>query len=163
MNSVDQWSDFFTASVGASAALVGLVIVAISVNVRPILDNPSLPQRAGSTISILVLVLASTSVGLIKSQPLRALGIELAIFGLVALVPGWQSSRASLRITPRRPWPELLLHIVLAQLTALVMVAAGAVLIAGDGDGFYLVVAAVISGYVVSCLNAWVLLIEILR
>jgi hypothetical protein len=39
------WKDFFIAGAGGSATLVGLVIVAISVNVQRILEHPQLPSR----------------------------------------------------------------------------------------------------------------------
>lgn len=162
MNSADQWSDFFVASVGASAALAGLVMVAISVNVRAILDGPALPARAASTVAILVLILACTTVGLVKAQSLRALGVELLIFALVGMIPAAYSTRADLRV-PGRPGPERLFHIVVGHATQALFLVAGALLTAGNSTGFFWILAAVITGYVVATLNAWVLLIEILR
>jgi hypothetical protein len=162
VNSVDQWSDFFVASVGASAALAGLVMVAISVNVKAILSGPALPARAASTVAILVLILACTSVGLIKAQALRALGVELLIFALVGLIPALNSTRADLRV-PDRQWSERLFHIVIGHATSALFLVAGALLATGSSAGYFWIVAAVITGYVVATLNAWVLLIEILR
>jgi membrane-associated PAP2 superfamily phosphatase len=162
VNTADQWSDFFVASVGASAALAGLVMVAISVNVKAILDGAALPARAASTVAVLVLILACTSVGLIKAQSLRDLGVELLIFGLVGMVPALHSTRAGLRV-PDRPWPERVFHIVVGQATQALFLVAGGLLIAENSTGYFWIVAAVITGYVVSTLNAWVLLIEILR
>ena len=162
MNTADQWSDFFVASVGASAALAGLVMVAISVNVKAILDGQALPARAASTVAILVLILACTTVGLIKAQSLRALGVELVIFGLVGMIPALYSTRADLRI-PSRPRQERFFHIVVGHATQALFMVAGALLAAGISTGFFWIVAAVITGYVVATLNAWVLLIEILR
>ena len=162
MNSADQWSDFFVASVGASAALAGLVMVAISVNVKAILDGPALPARAASTVAILVLILACTTVGLIKAQSLRALGTELLIFGVIGLVPALYSTGAGLRV-PGRPWGERVFHIVVGQATPALFMVAGGLLVAGSAAGFFWIVGAVITGYVVATLNAWVLLIEILR
>jgi hypothetical protein len=163
VNSLDQWTDFFVASVGASAALAGLVAVAISVNIKPILDNQSLPERAATTVAILVMILAGTSVALIKAQSLRALGTELLVFGLAGSLPPLRSTRAALGMTPRRPWSEQLFHIVLGLAPPLLIVVAGALLITRNADGLFWLGAAVICGYFASMLNAWVLLIEILR
>jgi hypothetical protein len=57
----EAWKEFFVTAAGASATLVGLVIVAISVNVQRILDAPQLPSRGGATVAALVLILVSSS------------------------------------------------------------------------------------------------------
>lgn len=44
-----EWSELFVASAGASAALAGLVFVAVSINVERILEFPGLPERALET------------------------------------------------------------------------------------------------------------------
>lgn len=48
------WANFFVAEVGASAALSGLVIVAISINLQRILSFPQLPGRAAEMLILLV-------------------------------------------------------------------------------------------------------------
>jgi hypothetical protein len=64
------WSDFFVAEVGAAAALSGLVIVAISINLQSILTNPHvLPGRGGEALATLVGALMAASVGLIHISP----------------------------------------------------------------------------------------------
>jgi hypothetical protein len=72
---VEEWKEFFTSAAGASATLVGLVIVAVSVNVQRILEHPQLPSRSGATVAALVLILVSSLAELIP-QPIKALAIE---------------------------------------------------------------------------------------
>jgi hypothetical protein len=163
MSAADQWSDFFVATAGASAALVGLVIVAISVNVKPILDSQGLPERAAATIAVLALILACASAGLIKAEPVQALGGELVAIALLGWLPQLQSMRAALRAVPARPWAQQAFHVIAGQVIAMLVLVAGALLAAAYPSGYYWVAAAVIGGYAVSVLNAWVLLIEILR
>ena len=59
------WKDFFVTAAGASATLVGLVIVAISVNLQRIIEQPQLPSRGGATVAALVLILITSMAELI--------------------------------------------------------------------------------------------------
>jgi hypothetical protein len=59
-----KWHDFFVAQVGASAALAGLLFVAISINIKSILEMPWLPARAGLTILLLLGALLEASFAL---------------------------------------------------------------------------------------------------
>lgn len=50
----DGWHDFFVAMAGGSAALAGLVMVALSVTVKAILALPWLPARAGAAVAAML-------------------------------------------------------------------------------------------------------------
>ena len=50
------WESLFVAEAGASAALAGLLFVAISINLERILQGTGLPGRAGEAIVLLVAV-----------------------------------------------------------------------------------------------------------
>jgi hypothetical protein len=78
----EEWKDFFVAAAGASATLVSLVIVAISVNLQRILEHPQLPSRGGATVAALVLILVSSMAELIP-QTNAALAIEILVSGLL--------------------------------------------------------------------------------
>ena len=80
---LEAWTDFNVAVAGATAALAGLLIVALSVNVGEIVKAPTLTARAASAISTLLLGLVATASGLIPSQPLWVLGLELALATIV--------------------------------------------------------------------------------
>jgi hypothetical protein len=78
-----MWTNFFLAAASASAALAGLVIVAVSVNITRILQLPQLPTRAAATVVNLILILVSSMATLVP-QPARVMGFEIAIFGLLS-------------------------------------------------------------------------------
>lgn len=48
------WSDLFVATAGATAALSGLVFVAVSINIGRILENEGVPDFALVTLLLLV-------------------------------------------------------------------------------------------------------------
>jgi hypothetical protein len=72
------WTALFTATDSTSAALTGLVFVAVSINIRAILKGPGLPERALESLILLLGVLAVSSLALIPRQWPTVLGIELA-------------------------------------------------------------------------------------
>src|ERR1700749_3874310 len=81
-----EWHDFFVGTIGASAALTGLLFVAISINLEQILKYPQLPGRAAATLGMLVSALVVSGFGLAPGQSIRALGIEIACTAAVAAV-----------------------------------------------------------------------------
>ncbi len=85
-----QWHEFAVAVAGATAALLGLLFVATSINVREILSDSRNVHRAISTLVALATPLVIAVLLLIPGQPNTALGIELVVVGLLAgalLVP----------------------------------------------------------------------------
>lgn len=86
-----RWSDFSLGQLGASAALLGLVFVGLSINLRHLIRSPQLVNRGGETVVVLGSVLAAASVVIIPDQDRTTLGIELlavavATFASVALL-----------------------------------------------------------------------------
>jgi hypothetical protein len=90
-----EWADFFVAELGAAAALAGLVIVAISINVTRILSTPLLPGRAAETLVTPTGVLLASTYALVPHQPGWLLGGEVAMTGVVMwIVPALIQFRA---------------------------------------------------------------------
>jgi hypothetical protein len=63
MPTTDGWGELFLAGAGASAALAGLLFVAMSINLERILQGAGLPGRAGEAIVLLVAVLVFSMLG----------------------------------------------------------------------------------------------------
>jgi hypothetical protein len=75
--STAEWQGLFIAEAGASAALAGLLFVAISINLARILQGAGLPGRAGEAIVLLVAVLVISTLALVPGQSPTVLGAEL--------------------------------------------------------------------------------------
>jgi hypothetical protein len=157
------WESLFVAEAGASAALAGLLFVAISINLERILQGAGLPGRAGEAMVLLVAVLGVSTLVLAPGQPRTALGAELLAAGLVA----WSFLvMIHLRAVRSRVGPSsgaLAGRIVVVQMAVLPLLVAGLSLLLGAGGGLYWLVPGVLFCLVVAVLDAWVLLIEILR
>jgi modulator of FtsH protease len=76
----ELWEPFFTAQVAASAALTGLVFVALSINLARIMQYSQLVHRAAEAV---VLLGQPIAVGLAVLAPYRSIRTT----GLLAAVP----------------------------------------------------------------------------
>lgn len=110
----EAWKVFFVTAAGASATLVGLVIVAISVNLHRILEQPQLPSHGGATVAALVLILVTNMAQLIP-QSGAALAIEISVFGFLAWQLQLWSARQSMLayLQSRRPLHESVIAIAI--------------------------------------------------
>ncbi|WEO79052.1 hypothetical protein BJQ94_08470 [Cryobacterium sp. SO2] len=157
------WTDFAVAMAGAAAALAGLVMVALSVNIKEILALPGLPARAAAAVGSLVLVVVTGGLLLVPGQPAPVLGFEI----LVALVPAIALHTVSLNHRMRHaqaPRLSLSLYLTAAALQLFPFVLGGLLLVvAGGSVGLFLVAAGVLLTVIGSMLDAWVLMVEILR
>jgi hypothetical protein len=158
----EAWSDFAVATVGACAALAGLIFVAVSLNLARILEFPYLPGRAAQTLALLVALLAAGVLVLAPGQPDAALAVEIAGTGLL-LAAGALRPLLRRRPDPALPARRVVLPAVIVLLPATALVGCGVTLLAGSGGGLYWLAAAVVLGMAGATANAWVLLVEINR
>ncbi len=153
---LEGWSEFNVAVAGAAAALAGLLIVALSVNVETIAKTPSLSARASSAIGILVLAVVATMVGLIPGQPLWAIGLEIGIGVVVAWVMQVHTIRA---VEPSSRLTKGAIGVI-----PLIAFSIGCVmLLVGMPGGFYAVAAGAILAIINAVVFSWVALVEVLR
>ena len=157
-----EWTDFFVAGAGASAALAGLVFVAVSINVERILQFKGLPDRALATVLLLLSVVLVSLIGLIPGQGRSALAAELFGVSLVlALTILWLTGPG--RADHDRSLAHMASHWLLMAFGTIPLVIGAVSLFAEAGGGLYWIAAGVILATVGAVANAWVLLVEILR
>jgi modulator of FtsH protease len=158
-----EWGDFFAAQVGAAAALTGLVIVGISINLARILAEPGLPGRAAETLVTPAGVLVASTLALVPHQPDWLLGLELALTGLVMWAIPTRIHVAALRAGGNQIGPARGPRIALALFSSWPFIVCGVLLFLHVGGALYWTVPGVVASLIATVINAWVLLIEILR
>jgi hypothetical protein len=159
-----SWADFFTAELAAAAALTGLVIVGITINVARILAEPGLPGRAAETLVLPTGVLVASTYALVPHQPDWLLGSELALTGAVMWVIPTRIHIQALRagngqIGPHGGRPRF----ALAFFSSWPFIVSGILMFLHSGSALYWCVSGIIVATIATVINAWVLLVEILR
>lgn len=161
---MEGWTDFFVAEVGAAAALAGLLVVAVSINVEKIMSFPLLPGRAAQTLIIIGGALLIASFALLPRQPPAVFGTEALVVGLVVGFSGAVQLRgASRQRAAGDPLTWTIVPLGMVALSALPEIVGGALLVAGAEAGLYWIATGIILSFVATLQNGWVLLIEILR
>jgi hypothetical protein len=160
----EGWGDLFLAGAGASAALGGLLFVAVSINLDRIVALRSLPGAALGAIVLLVAVLMVSMVALVPGQARWMLATEVLVVGIA----DWSIMTAIWIRTLRAPVPDQprflpVISVVVTQAATLPMVVAGVSLLLGAGGGLYWIVPGVTFCLLVAIANAWVLLVEVVR
>src|SRR5207253_10763150 len=105
---ITSWHDFYLAAAGASAALLGLLFVGVSINLGAIAaqERPDLRARAGLAFSNLIYVLVVSLVLLIANPEPHGIALGLGAIAGLGLVRTVRGLSVSLRA--RRHWPERL-------------------------------------------------------
>lgn len=82
----DQWHDYFITMGGASAALTGLVFVAMSLNPSVIAQDQTHRRRAVGTLAGFTAIFVICALGVMGGQDHQAVGLEWLTVSVVATV-----------------------------------------------------------------------------
>jgi len=162
---LEPWSEFNVAMVGATAALAGLLIVAMSVNIGAIMSSKTLPARAAASIATLVLAIVVTGLALAPGQPLWAYGIEVLVATAIAAAFEVHAVRAIFHDDQHRGTARELAAKSAAGLLPVVAYLVGAVLLLAGvvPAGLMVLGIATILAIASAIVLAWVVLVEVLR
>lgn len=165
--STEGWSDLFVAAAGAGAVLTGLIFVAVSVNIGAVLDADKrsggnfLTGRALEALVALLNILVISIVGLV---PTISRGV-LAAFVLVVGAESAISPARAVQASRKRGSPDraTIVRVTIALILTASLIAAGITLAAGHGGGLFWLPVAFVLAIFVAAVNAWILLVEVLR
>jgi len=157
------WAAFFSAMASAAAALTGLVFVAVSINLSNVIKSPNLVSRSAKALITLVGALVVSFLCLVPGQTQRVLGTEIVVFSVVWWITiaraQHRANKNNAYVTTRhRIVQGLLLHG-----SATPVVIAGVSFMLGHRGAPYWLMVGTIFCLLTAMLDAWVLMIEILR
>jgi hypothetical protein len=161
-----DWSELFVAAAGATAALSGLIFVGLSVNIQEVLEierGEGQNFLTGRAVEALVALLNVLVISLVGLTPGIADGVLAGVILLTAADSAISPVRLAVAVRQssldRRTGPRFLMAVLLtASLTG-----AGVTLAAHAGGGLDWLPVAFVLAIAVAAINAWVLLVEILR
>lgn len=161
---MDEWSEFFIGEVGATAALAGLLVVAMSINLERIMAVPALTGRAAQTVFLIGGALTVSSFALFPVMTGSAFGAISVATGAIMCAPAVLHIPARFRErSASTPLWTLFLSLVLVLTSAVPMIVGGALLASGGDTGLIWIATGVILSMIATLANGWVLLVEILR
>jgi hypothetical protein len=158
-----DWANFYIAGAGAAAAMVGLFIVAVSVNIDPIVADKVLPPRAFGTIATLVLALLTCMGGLMADQGTVWFGGAVLVFGFVAWLAKLHAARRLFAERSTHAISSVVGEAATGQTQTLPFLIGAALVLADQPSGLNWIGFGVLAVFGLSMINVWVLLIEIRR
>lgn len=159
---VSAWHDFYMVAGGASATLVGLLFVGLSLHLRVVVSRPEVRSLASVTLANFGLVLLIALFALIPQQA-PSFGYALIISGAITIGIVGPSLRAASRSHTRTlRIPRLFVRFGVSALAYGGAVAAGVLILRGDyGTGLGWLAAVSVTLNVVSLRNSWDLLVTV--
>jgi len=156
---VTSWGALAATIAGAAAALTGLLFVALSLNLRAIVQVPSYSARARETLGGLLSLLILGLLLLIPGQDRILVGIEIAIGGSGLAIMGGIQQELTIRRLPREQRRNWAIRLVPLRLGIATGTFAGISLALGQFGGLYWLVPTILIFTIWSIYNAWSLVI----
>ena len=161
---LEPWAEFNVAIAGAGAALGGLLIVALSVNIKQIAESRGLAARAGAAIAALILGIVLACAALVPGQALWAYGIVTLVGTAIGVVISVLAARAILRDPERAEFHRWDVQHIVSFVAPLAIFAVGGVLgVLSSPAALYFVAIGTIVALIGAALFSWIALVEILR
>ncbi len=160
---MDEWNTLFMTSAGASATLAGLLFVGISINLEKLVRMPGALLRAAASLALLTSMLGLSILLLIPAQSVRNAGIEVLGVSIAAgCIVGLLSVRSIRRTDAHyRGNANALTALRMSALIPLAL--SGLLMIAHHPNGTDLLVPGILMTFIVVIVDAWVVLVEIVR
>ena len=156
----EQWHDFFLMVGGGTAALVGLVFVAMSINLSVVAQDPTHKNRAIGTLTGFTAIFLICALALIGNQNYVSLGIEW----LVIMIPATIIYIRGYILAVKKGGSEKglsLTRTIGGTLCYVAQVMGAVILVSGYIAGLYIASIAMIASFISLISGSWLLIMGI--
>ena len=154
------WGDFAVITGGASAALVGLLFVAVSIRADHIAESSALRSRLAQILTIFLgLLIASIAIAL-PNPATWVLGVELIVVSLLMAASLIVLNRRAERAGTVAPLERILERINPNVTSAVLIFLGGSSLVLGFAEGLFLVAVAALVAFIGGVVGAWLVLVR---
>jgi len=157
MAAIASWHDYFVMVGGGSAALTGLVFVAMTLHLEEITGNVVHRHRARTILTGLTAVFIRCGLVLMGGQDNRAVAVDLVVVLTVVEIILYTSIRLAMRSADQ----GVLLRTIGSFACLLLEEAGAAVLFFGNPWGLYVVGLGMMSSFIFMVTGAWLLLVGV--
>jgi hypothetical protein len=158
---VPGWDTFAVVIGGAAGALIGALFVSVSIRIDVISASPDFRNRGAATLALFGSVLLVSIVLGVPSQHTWELGAELLVLAFLLGGALWWLNRRAAAHPSDQPISRVLAIVSPDTITPILLLVAGALLLAGIDEGIYVVIPAVIAATTGGVASAWLLLIRV--
>ena len=144
----------------ASAALLGLLFVAVSIRAEPIARSNELRNRAAETMALLLTGLLASALLTVPDQAKWVLGAEYVLLAVIATGVAIVLDRRA-GVGSGNALGRLLDIANPTSITCVLLLAVGVVLLLGHARGLYLLLPALFAVLVGCVINAWLILVRL--
>lgn len=152
------WGEFAVVTGSATAALLGLLFVAVSIQIKTIARSPELRNRSAQTMALLLTGLLGSVLLVVPNQSRWELGAELVALGVAAIVASLVLGRRAGR---QSALGQILDRANPGSITCASLIIGGVLLVLGHDHGLYLLVPALVAVLAGGVVNAWLILIRL--
>jgi modulator of FtsH protease len=160
---IESWDSFFVAETAAAAALLGLLFVSVSINLKDFIAAGGLADRALAALTLLLAMLIIGLVLAMPGQPVAAMGGETILGGLITVVAATIFGLRGLRVSEAAYRANFARNIVTSIAAIAPIVIGGFLMLDGGAAGFYFVAAGMCLAILKAVTEGWIFLVEVNR
>ena len=164
VRSLQQWQVFYTALAGVAATLVGLLFVALYMNVDLFIkaEHQYMKRMSRMVFGSFTLVLFSSLIFLIPNQGRLGIGIPIGVAAVVAIgdtLHAFLELRGPLRGLPARDRKHIRQGLTRAVVGRAVLAVGCLMLVMDVAGALYWIAAPILAALLAACRNCWDLLV----